>query len=681
MKLTSIGSVVASSGFLKEYQFGIRTEDLGMNLNTLRSKMYSDPINAICREISSNSRDANREVKNEKIPVRIEFNDSLFAPGDLSISFSDDGPGISPDRMENIFVNYGASTKRDSNKQTGGFGYGAKTPFSYTDSFQIVTKVDRIKYTYIAAIEETGTGKIYLLNEEPTTENNGTSIIISIKKHDKQKFMLDVIRNTFFWKVKPITNFNYRTIQESDTIQIHNFLVVNNEFKSLFSDHIYLLIDDIPYVLDTQLLKIPYSLSYSVFLPFKTGELTISANRETVQYDDHTINKITKRYHSSVDSIHSQFQTQIDQQKTYFEACLCLQNFYTEDNNIFCDILKDNNKNSYTFNGKQVIPKWRMNSLALFLIEPHRKTQIDKISSMMDIKNQIYLIDAPKMTISRNKTIQKNNTGFFCIEIVHKDLRQFSSLQFKQKRFFSKKMREVLKEVQTLRDEGWPLAFYSSVEKTYEKREYRKRESINAQVYSSSKYKFKYQEISILNIDKSNLVYIVADDIRNDLNKDLIVSWIKFLKALGTIKHEFVVIQTKQLKYFKNKLSLDEFIKTLDKNLMEEMYLHFLVNQNKLKELAFLSHLSFDDGFSKKISIFINRISKSRRIYETVPVNYLTYFPLSTEVQDTMNRIEKIKDEYLILEFIDFDQSGDKFKILVSEINDYIKIRSKKEIV
>ena len=127
-------------GAEKEMTFSI-SDDNPIIFEILRDKMYSNKIGSICREVASNSRDANRESGKADTPITIEIikPDQLMYIGEESICFQDNGIGITPDRMENIFVKYAASTKRDTNGQTGGFGLGAKTPFAYTDTSTVVT--------------------------------------------------------------------------------------------------------------------------------------------------------------------------------------------------------------------------------------------------------------------------------------------------------------------------------------------------------------------------------------------------------------------------------------------------------------------------------------------------------------------------------------------------------------
>ena len=95
-------------------QFSVDTEDT-MIIRLLRDKMYKNKIGAVAREIASNSRDANREAGKKDTPVEIEISNGLgdiLSDEETYISFKDSGIGITPDRMEKIFLKYGGSTKQ-----------------------------------------------------------------------------------------------------------------------------------------------------------------------------------------------------------------------------------------------------------------------------------------------------------------------------------------------------------------------------------------------------------------------------------------------------------------------------------------------------------------------------------------------------------------------------------------
>src|SRR3990167_11091337 len=120
MKIELTESNLESQGVLSESMFSI--SDMGIVFDILRNKLYSNKILAICREISCNARDAHREIGTPNRPIEI----TIPTNQDKNFRVKDYGVGISPERMNNIFIKYAASTKRNDNSQTGGFGIGAK---------------------------------------------------------------------------------------------------------------------------------------------------------------------------------------------------------------------------------------------------------------------------------------------------------------------------------------------------------------------------------------------------------------------------------------------------------------------------------------------------------------------------------------------------------------------------
>lgn len=313
MKLNQISSTYETSGDMEEQFFSIK--DQGMIFDILRNKMYSNPILAICREISCNARDAHREVGKTNTPVHIHLPNNL----EQYYKIRDFGPGISPARMYDVFIQYTASTKRSDNLQTGGFGLGAKTPFSYSDSFSIVTNVDGIKYNYGAAIDETRVGKLALLSQVPTDEPNGTEIIIPVKPHDFRAFAEWTEVSTRHWDVKPVVkgggrdSFTWEEIQK--TLEGKNWVIsATNDWQRA----VKAIVDGIEYPLELDALrkyadaKLIDAARGNLYLYFGVGELTLSANREQVQLDKATQNKIRLRLEEVVKDIKKIVDEKID---------------------------------------------------------------------------------------------------------------------------------------------------------------------------------------------------------------------------------------------------------------------------------------------------------------------------------------------------------------------------------
>ena len=217
MKLNQAAKTFETNAEFTSQDFTIG--DISAVIEILRNKLYRHKVRTLVQEYISNARDATREV-NGKRKVEITL-PTVFTP---TFKVRDFGPGITPERMYNVFIKYASSTKRDSNKQTGGFGIGAKSAWSYTDSFTIVTYVDGVQRSYIAHIGANNNGRLDFLGEVSSTEPNGTEIQSPVSPKDVQDFIRAAKRATYFWKEeeKPIFT-NIREIDKNERAigQVH----------------------------------------------------------------------------------------------------------------------------------------------------------------------------------------------------------------------------------------------------------------------------------------------------------------------------------------------------------------------------------------------------------------------------------------------------------------------------
>ena len=224
MKLVQTEKTLKTNADFTSQDFTIG--DVSVVIEILRNKMYRHKVRTLVQEYISNARDAMREINSQdKIEVTIP---TTFSP---TFKVRDYGPGISPDRMYNVFIKYAASTKRDSNKQTGGFGIGAKSAWSYTESFTIVTFIDGIQRTYVAHIGANNNGRLDFLGESNTDEANGTEIQVPVSPSDIRDFRRAAQRAVYFWSDKERPIFKGLTPDETikrelgemlDNLEINN---------------------------------------------------------------------------------------------------------------------------------------------------------------------------------------------------------------------------------------------------------------------------------------------------------------------------------------------------------------------------------------------------------------------------------------------------------------------------
>lgn len=338
MELKNDKPVIDASGEMVEQSFSV--EDQGMLFDILRNKMYNDPIRAICREITCNARDAHREVGKSDVPIEISLPTIL----DSRLIIRDFGPGISPERMSNVFIKYTASTKRSSNLQTGGFGLGAKTPFSYSDTFNILTIHDGVKYNYTCYIDETKVGKIALLSKEDTSESNGTQIIIPIEQKDWDTFDFAIKEYVKYFEVTPIINGNctWKTLPQVMLKGSNWKMSRQNTYDVL------ILVDNVPYMTSRSMLSkyidtnwLPRS--YLFEMTFNVGELSLAANRESISFDEPTIKVIKQAFNIASQEQKKIFQDSVSNASSLKEAI----KVYTE----YCELFHSYTGHKSYWNG------------------------------------------------------------------------------------------------------------------------------------------------------------------------------------------------------------------------------------------------------------------------------------------------------------------------------------------
>ncbi len=351
MKIETTTPFVELSSTFEEKSFGVG--DMGMIFDILRNKMYSNSIYAVCREISANARDAHREVGKAGLPISVQLPSSF----DKSLRIKDFGPGISPDRMENVYIKYANSSKRADNTQQGGFGLGAKSVFSYVDAFCITTIVDGIKYNYSCYIDETKVGKLAQLDKTPTDEPNGTEIIIPVETKDISAFRQWMEFSTKHWEVKPEFVGNRINYYCPDILfQGTNWFVTKT---TSYNTDLQAIVDGVEYVVPKTCLsrndiqKID-SISGSVYFVFGVGELSLAASREQLNVDQKTIDKIHDRVEAMFEGLMQAVQDKVAQAPTLLDAFLtrqeCLAHYRTYIS--FPDmkwkefVIKDTNRNA-----------------------------------------------------------------------------------------------------------------------------------------------------------------------------------------------------------------------------------------------------------------------------------------------------------------------------------------------
>jgi hypothetical protein len=160
-------------------QFRIATNSKLFSI--LSDSIYTRKIDAVIRELCCNAFDAHAEAKQTR-----KFQVTL--PSELNSEFRvrDFGRGLCEEDMQ-MYTTYGESTKSGSNAYIGAFGIGAKSPFAYTNIFNVISYHGGMARAYSMFVEN-GVPKMTVLGERPSDEPSGLEVFFPVADKDINEF-------------------------------------------------------------------------------------------------------------------------------------------------------------------------------------------------------------------------------------------------------------------------------------------------------------------------------------------------------------------------------------------------------------------------------------------------------------------------------------------------------------
>lgn len=283
MKITNVSEKEVFNNLQSPaHKFNISKQGQQFIIDALSNTIYKNPIGTIIREYVSNAHDANVEAGQTQ-PVIV----TLGSDGNGKyLSVVDMGVGLSEERITKVFVNYGESTKRNTDKEIGGFGIGAKSAFSYSDTFFVNTVVDGFVYKYIL-MKTNHEPEMQLISKEENKENLpvGTEIKIFLKDNDTSRFRSEIYNQLRYFDEVFVTEepaFNDYKIKEFNNFKFSTQAIQNDKFRKL-----HICLGKVSYPIDFSLLGVP-AIDLPLALKFGIGELKVTLSREELQYDEKT---------------------------------------------------------------------------------------------------------------------------------------------------------------------------------------------------------------------------------------------------------------------------------------------------------------------------------------------------------------------------------------------------------
>ena len=307
MILNSTGSTVTTVGDVSEHQVSIDAKNIEHIISILSTNLYSKPEQSFLREIVCNAIDAQVEAKSEE-PTIISMAYDRNS-GKSIISIRDYGTGISPERFEEIYLNIGSSTKRESNDYIGSFGIGRFASLACANMVHVTSYYEGTQYQYVM-LKNSAKINIDLIDTCPTTEHNGVEVKISVDSlytyRDALKYLWfvpnvyvnDITGDTYYYSgIEEIRKFNDRKLCRFKTFAYNN----------TGDNAMFIMLGNILYPIDYNYVPQQYRYYddqenvWTKIIPcFEIGELDITPNREQLLYSDKTQKAIKDKYEEVV---------------------------------------------------------------------------------------------------------------------------------------------------------------------------------------------------------------------------------------------------------------------------------------------------------------------------------------------------------------------------------------------
>jgi hypothetical protein len=326
-------------------------EDQNMIVNILTNSLYTDKIAAVLREYGCNAADANTEAGKKNKPIKVH----IPTIGEPYLSIRDEGGGMTEEQILKVFCRLGRSTKRNSNEVTGMLGIGSKAGFAYGDSFLVTSFTSGTRTVYNCFRDKRGMPQMAKMESGATTEPDGVEVKLAAKAKDIPYFMgkAQQVYGHFSpvpdgIKIKKATvlcaDKNWRFVAGTGpTIAVMGNVGYEIDSEVVLAGH--------PSKKYSAIMDNRYGRSYSLELDFAIGELEIAANREGLQYHEHTKKVIRDRLAEIMDGLMENLKKQIAVAPTLWAARTILANMA--------------NVNVLSLRGSQINLTWQGKPLSL----------------------------------------------------------------------------------------------------------------------------------------------------------------------------------------------------------------------------------------------------------------------------------------------------------------------------
>jgi len=195
MKIKDVTAPADKGGLDNEQRFRIKASAKAFDI--LSSRLYTNVVQAVLRELSTNAWDAHVEAGHEE-----PFEVHLPTSSETYFLIRDFGPGMSREKVEGLYSTYFDSDKTDSNDVVGCLGLGSKSPYAYADSFTVTSYYGGRRLVYFMYRED-GLPRLSLVDDSPSSQPSGLEVKLEVQPTDINQFLQEAADIYQYFPVQP----------------------------------------------------------------------------------------------------------------------------------------------------------------------------------------------------------------------------------------------------------------------------------------------------------------------------------------------------------------------------------------------------------------------------------------------------------------------------------------------
>lgn len=279
--------------------------------------LYKDPQSAAIREYTANAFDSHTRA-GQTLPVTV-----TLPTHELPIfTVEDFGVGMNREEIDNIYADYGASSKRKTNNEIGAFGFGAKSALGMANQFTLRSVKDGQLVNVLLRKSPDGHNSVTILPAVPTDLPNGVKVSIPVDTKDIWSFHSKAKEVFRFVNPDRLLVDGVRPTTYHATTDL---VFAKDGFMGYFartghSHHV--VMGGVGYALSTEDINASaerigiklqptfYGTSFVLVVP--VGSVSLTPNRESLRFEDTTKDVLDKALGQLVDAITAKAQAEID---------------------------------------------------------------------------------------------------------------------------------------------------------------------------------------------------------------------------------------------------------------------------------------------------------------------------------------------------------------------------------